>query len=491
MKFTRSPRNVISDALTRREALRYLARTTGALTLAPHLIGCGDDDVGYTFAEEPLRPEELDIETVIVVMMENRSFDHYFGAYRLVEGRAVDGLQAGFHNTLPDGTPIPVFATGQACVDDPPHSWDSSRRQVGASYANDGFVREYLDRLLGEGQDPAAAGEVMGYLGRADLPILYGLADEFALCDRWFCSVLGPTWPNRLYLHSAQSNGRRNNNFPNPGGFRWPTIYDRLNDAGIEWKDYAGDVPFLFLFGNLARQTTRVGRTIEEFLDDARSGVLPPVCHIEPAYTVNDDHPPHDIQLGQAFLSSIVHAVANGPQAQRAMIVITYDEHGGFYDHVAPPVVADERADEGFGQLGVRVPGLVISPYTKRGYVSSALHEHSSVPAFIEWLYGLEPLTVRDANANHFLDTFDLRRVRNRDPRAWPNLPLIAVDPEIPEECIRFDDPRTAGRQAIERYADAVQMERRFDHRRDVEHMARTVNRELLRLGKATRQRYA
>ncbi len=485
MKFTRSPRRVFADALSRREALRYLARTTGALTLAPYLIGCGDDDGAATVNASPLLPEELDIETVIVVMMENRSFDHYFGSLRLHEGRNVDGLRADFHNPLPDGTPVPVFATGQACIDDPPHSWDSSRRQVGETFGNDGFVKEYLARLINEDQDPAAAAEVMGYLTRADLPIHYALADEFALCERWFCSVLGPTWPNRMYLHSAQSNGRRNNNFPGPGGFRWPTIYDRLGEAGIEWKNYAGDVPFLLLFGSLMRQSNRVGRKIEEFLEDARNGTLPPVCHVEPAYTVNDDHPPHDIQLGQAFLSSIVHAVANGPQAQRAMIIITYDEHGGFFDHVAPPVVADERADEGFGQLGVRVPGLVISPYTKRGYVSSALHEHSSVPAFLEWLFGLAPLTMRDANANYFLDTFDLRRVRNGNPRAWPNLPLIEVDPEVPEECIRFDDPRTASRQAIERWADAVALDRGFDHRHEVERMARAVNRELLRLGKA------
>lgn len=477
MRFPRSPRRVCGSAITRRQALRQLGALAGAATLSPLFSGCGDGGGG---TEQVLQPEEVDIETVIVVMMENRSFDHYFGSLRLEEGRGVDGLQAGFSNPRLDGTPARPFPMGLRCLADPPHSFASSHRQVNGG-ANDGFVREYAARV-----GPELGDNVMGYHVREQLPVLYAAADEFALCQRWFCSVLGPTWPNRLYLHSAQSNGRKNNDFPtNPGGFTWPTIYDRLDDAGISWKSYYGDLPFLFLFGRFLFSPKI--RRIEEFYEDARAGRLPAVCHIEPSYTVNDDHPPHDIHLGQAFLSSILHAVGQGPQWPRSLILICYDEHGGFYDHVPPGMVADERAEEGFGQLGVRIPGLVISPYTRRGFVSSTLHEHSSVPAFIEWLFGLEPLTLRDANANFFLDTFDVDRIRRGDPRRFPALPVIEVDPEIPEECLAFQG--RAGAQDIERYADAGHIPRSYDLRSQQPEILRHINREMIRLGAARPRR--
>lgn len=483
MKFSRSPRRVFSDAITRRDALRYLGLTAGAALGGPTLLGCGDGGGGGGGPTAELLPEELDIETVIVVMMENRSFDHYFGAYRLLEGRAVDGLRAGFSNPHPEGGEVPIFRTGMHCIEDPPHSWDQSRRQV-AGGRNDGYVSEFYARLQRQEMDVAEAVEVMGYLTRAELPILYGLADEFALCERWFCSVLGPTWPNRMYLTTAQSNGHMGNEVPPlTTGFQWPTLFDALSAAGIPWRAYYNDLPFMLLFGS-HRAGDRVVR-FEQFLDDARSGNLPAVCHVEPGYTINDDHPPNNIQLGQAFLSSIVHAVADGPQWSKSLIVITYDEHGGFYDHVTPPVVADERSEQGFGQLGVRVPALVISPYTRRGAVSSTLLEHSSFPAFVEWLFGLPPLTVRDANANLFLDTFDLRRVRNGDPRPFPALPVIGVDPNVPEECLRFGRQAQAAHQDIERFADAGGIDPAFDLRPEAEQVARAIHRELIAMGKA------
>lgn len=481
MKFPRSPRYVCTDAITRRDALRYLGLATGAALSGPTLFGCGDD----RSTAGALRPEELDIETVIVVMMENRSFDHYFGAYSLLEGRAVDGLRVGHSNPHPEGGQVPVFRSSMRCVEDPPHSWDSSRRQV-AGGGNDGFFSEFYARLVRQEMDVEEAAEAMGYFTRTELPILYGLADEFALCDRWFCSVLGPTWPNRMYFTTAQSNGRRDNEIPPlVTGFQWPTLFDRLTEAGIPWRGYYNDLPFLLLFGS-HRAGNRVVR-FEQFLDDARSGNLPAVCHVEPGYTINDDHPPNDIHLGQAFLSSIVHAVADGPQWAKSLILITYDEHGGFYDHVAPPVVPDERADLGFGQLGVRVPAVVISPYTRRGTVSSTLLEHSSFPAFVEWLFGLAPLTMRDAQANLFLDTFDLRRVRNHDPRPFPALPVIEVDPEIPAECLRFGRhiASESGRHDMERMADVGAIDPAFDLRPEAEDVARAIHRELIAMGAA------
>jgi phospholipase C len=450
----------------------------GAASLSPFLASCGSDDGGGN-AGGVLLPEELDIETIIVVMMENRSFDHYFGSLSLLEGSAVNGLRPGFSNPRSDDTPVASFQMALRCVADPPHGFDSSHNQVNNG-ANDGFVREHAMRVGNEHGD-----EVMGYHVREQLPFLYALADEFALCQSWHCSVLGPTWPNRFYLNSAQSNGRKNNTVP-LGGATWPTIYDRLDDAGIPWKSYFSDLALLALWPKFLLRPEL--NRIEEFYEDARSGQLPPFCQVEPAYTLNDDHPPHDIRLGQAFLSSIIHAVGQGPQWDRSLIIVTYDENGGFLDHVAPGKVADERADEGFDQLGIRVPGLVISPYTPAGLVSSTLYEHSSVPAFVEWLYGLAPLTVRDANANIFLDTIDARQVRRADPRPFPELPVVDVDPETPVECAAFAGGGSV--QDIERYADAGGIPRSLDLRRETPQIMQHITRELIRMGAGRRVRY-
>jgi phospholipase C len=519
------PRRVSARAITRRQALRHIGAATGATAFAPWLIGCGNGDhtpartptstatptvpptatatstatdtftptatpsTTPTPTTAPLRPEELDIETVIIVMMENRSFDHYFGSLSLEEGRAVAGLMPGFSNPRPDGSMVQPFPMDLRCVADPPHGWFSSRAQVNAG-ANDGFVREHYASLLEEGLPTAAADEVMGYHRRAHIPIHYALADEFVLCQQWFAAVLGPTWPNRFFLHSAQSNGRINNDFPEDleNGFTWPTIYDRLSDAGIDWKSYYSDLPFLFLWGHLNRQMNRFA-TMAQFVDDARSGRLPPVCYLEPVFianAANDDHPPHDILRGQAYLSTILHALAEGPQWERSMVIITYDEHGGFFDHVAPPTVEDERSAEGFGQLGVRVPGLIISPYARRGFVSSTLYEHSSVPAFLEWLFGLEPLTVRDAQANYFIDAFDVDRVRRNDPRPFPTLPVVDVDPDVSPECEALGQ---VGLNELAQFADAGGIPAAFDRRRESPELVRTLNRELIKMGGARARR--
>jgi phospholipase C len=445
------------------------------------MAGCGSDS--NSLAAASLRPEDLDIETVIFVMMENRSFDHYFGALSSSEGRSVDGLRPGLGNPDVDGTVIEPFRMDLRCVADPPHGWVSSREQVNGG-ANDGFVREHHETVVEDGFPAERAREVMGYHDRGHIPFYYGLADEFALCDRWFSSVLGPTWPNRMYLNSAQSNGRMTNAFPEDlnVGFTWPTIWDRLNDAGIDWGAYYGDLSLLLLWGHL-----RTGplRSFEQFVDDALSGNLPSVCQIEPTYfdaNANDDHPPHDFARGQAFISTIVNAVAQGPQWSKSLIILTYDEHGGFFDHVPPPTVEDERAAEGFDQLGVRVPGLIISPYTRRGYVSSVQTEHCSVPAFIEWLYGLEPLTVRDANASFFLDTFDVDRIRRADPRPLPTLPVIDLDPDATPECLEFG---IGGGLELAQFADRARLPSHLDRRSASPDRLRWIYRRLIELGGA------
>jgi len=463
--------------VTRREALKQIGAAAGAVALAPWVTSCGDDGEGAP----PLIPRDLKVDTVVLVMMENRTFDHFLGALSLHEGRTtVDGLQANFANPRPDGSMVRVFPMTDRCVEDPPHGWEASFRQVNDGRM-DGFVREHWEAV-----GPTHGDQVMGYYQRHQLPIYYAMADEFVLCQRWFCSVRGPTWPNRMYLHAAQSAGRKNNDFPSPPGFRFKTIYDVLDAAGIEWKYYYTDLPFLALWASLRPQTSRL-LPLQAFFEDARAGTLPPVCVVEPGFGINDDHPPHDVQLGQAFVSAVLRALGASPQWRRSMFILTYDEHGGFFDHVPPPTVPDERAAEGFGALGPRVPAFVASPWARKGYVSSTLYEHSSYPAFLEFLFGLPPLTQRDANANIFLDAFDRSRLETDNPRPFPALPVITVDREAPPECVALgvttrDAP---GLQDIERFANAGGIPRSLDRRREAANTLRDLHAELVRLGGA------
>jgi len=169
------------------------------------------------------------------------------------------------------------------------------------------------------------------------------------------------------------------------------------------------------------------------------------------------------------------------------MFVLTYDEHGGFFDHVPPPAVEDERAAEGFGDLGVRVPSQIASPFATPGFTDSTVYEHSSVAAFIEWWLGLDPLTVRDANANVFLEAIDATLVRRDDPRPLPALPIVEVDPDdVPAECIGVEG---VGAQDLAVLADAGGIPAALDRRRETTATLRTISRELLRMGAGRRRR--
>jgi phospholipase C len=179
--------------------------------------------------------------------------------------------------------------------------------------------------------------------------------------------------------------------------------------------------------------------------------------------------------------------VAEGPQWSRSLIVVTYDEHGGFYDHVPPPTVEDERAAAGFDQLGIRVPAFVVSPWTRTGYVSSMLHEHSSVAALVGWLFGLEPLTLRDASANFLLDTFDVDRIQRSDPRPPPELPVLQIGPDPVAECLELGVGAEASGQAelasfVER-AGLPELDRRGANLERLEN----IDRALVEMGGAVR----
>ena len=413
-----------TSSFDRRTALKGL----GAAALLPVVgPGCDPAEPGPD-PDLPTRPLEEVIDTVVILMMENRSFDSYFGALSLEEGRLdVDGLLPGMGNPHPDGTMIGPYLAEQNCIADPPHSWNAGHAQFNGG-SNDGFVTQHANRW-----GDAEAHRVMQYFNRGTLGPLYAMADQHVLCERWFCSLLTSTWPNRFYSHAAQNGGVRGNSLPDAS---FPSIYSRLEEAGISWGGYFGNAPFLFLLDDV--QANENIKRFEDFALDAAMGRLPQVTVIEPIYGRNDDHPPAHPVAGQILISSVYQALAAGPHWGRCAFIVTYDEHGGFFDHVPPPLAADQRADEGYDQLGFRVPTVVCGPWTRQGYVSSAVFDHSSILAFLERRFDLEPLTMRDAAANDMYELFDQARIDADDPLPPAVLPVIEADEDeiYAPECV-------------------------------------------------------
>jgi phospholipase C len=392
----------------------------------------------------------------VIVMMENRSFDHYFGSLSLIEGRAdVDGLTASHAVPDADGVLIPPSLLTGDCVADPPHGWSSSHEQFNGGL-NDGFVRVHAG---GRGE---TANEAIAYYGRAELPVYYTLADDNALCQRWFASVMGPTWPNRFYALCGTSRGLDNNDF-DAVPFPAKSIFRQLNEAGVTWRVYASDISFaLLLQDSGAHLNDGHFAFIEDYFTDCANDTLPEVAFVEPSYLMNDDHPPHDRRLGQLFVGTVYQALADSPAWSSALMVVDYDEHGGFYDHVPPPTTADDHAREGFDQLGFRIPALVVGPYVKPGVVSTQF-DHTSVLAQIQTRYGLERLTARNEAANDLTDCLDWDRLERGAPRPPTPLPALEIDPEVlGRGCVALTG---SGQPELERFYDEGHVPAHLDFR--------------------------
>lgn len=443
--------------VSRRRALQGLGALVGAATLA----GCSDDgqasddeagtstdtDTGESTdtdttsdsetgdtgtdttdtGEDPyavcetsdLSAEELlaGIDHLVVVMMENRSFDHFFGALSAVERLPIDGLTGRESNPTLMGDPVPVFNTSKWVHDeDPPHGWNGSHQQFNGG-ANDGFVREYQNAGAQEYT------EVMGYYLREQLPVYHALVDEYMLCDRWFASVMGPTWPNRFHLHCGTSDGEQSNNVISGV----PSVFDQLADAGVSARYYAAGLPFTISYGTPLNAPHMA--VIQQFFTDAENGELPSFCMVEPILTAgatigNDDHPPADVRDGQAFLAMVYEALASSPNWDRCMLVVIYDEHGGFHDHVPPPLTQDPQ-HPGFEQLGFRIPAMVIGPQVHGGCVNGTVFDHVSVAATIAKRWGLAPLNERVAATADLSSCIDPAKIDNPSPPI--SLPRIVV----------------------------------------------------------------
>src|SRR5580704_2230425 len=312
------------------------------------------------------------IEHIVILMMENHSYDNRLGMLRRP---GADGFRLGR-----DGLPLATsaYANGDlqhafrmptTCQNSAPaQDWLNSHIQFDGG-RNDGFVES--------GSGPVS----MGYWQRADQPFYYSMASVFPISDRYFCSVLGQTYPNRRFLISATSLGI-------------------VNDTTPALTDYPPN-------GTI-------------FDTDAAAGALPGLALVEPNYDTQSEEDPQNIAVGEAFAASVIDAVMSGPAWRRTLLIWTYDEHGGYFDHVPPPpalapddippeVPAGESAYNGFAQYGFRVPMAVISPWSRPGYVSHRVNDHTSICALVEAKWNLPAMTYRDANAGNLLDMVDLR----------------------------------------------------------------------------------
>jgi phospholipase C len=405
-----------------------------------------------------MSPEELlaGIDTFVVLYMENHSFDSMLGSLKLVEGRSIDGLTGAESNLDPDGAPVGVYNLENFTPADPPHGWDALHADWNGGL-NDGFVKQHA----GASQD-----EAMGYYVRSQLPAIYDLADNFAVCDRWFSSLLGPTFPNRLYLHGATSNGLPDN-LP---AFGYHSFFETLDAAGIAATSYYHDLAFqmdYLRFTGLAQ--------IEQFFADAAAGTLPRYSIIDPKYTgagENDDHPNADVHLGQALIASIYAALAASPQWPRCLFVISYDENGGFYDHVPPPTTVD--AFPGFEQLGFRVPAVVIGPTVKQGTVSTTF-EHVSVISTVSKRFGLAPINDRVGATNDLSSCIDPAKVTA--PGAAPRIKPVTIS--LSDMRAFAAKPKPRSQPELQDLADRGAIPRRLDRRGDTE-----ITRRVLEYGR-------
>jgi phospholipase C len=370
-------------SVSRRDFIAQLAVAAGAAAL-----GCRD-----TNDPEP-DPEIPGIDHVIVVTMENRSFDHLLG---WVPG--ADGIPANLRYTDSSGVShLPHHLTDfRNCLfANPNHSFGGGRSEYNNG-ACDGWLRTPPNDLYS-----------IGYFNAPDLAFLGKAAAEWLVLDRFFCSVMGPTYPNRVVSLAATTDRLANTLTTST----LPTIWDRLLAAGLTGKNYASSA---FTSSTLwGLKYSSLIKPITEFHSDAAQGKLPNVAFVDPVLT-NDFsdsyHPPGDIRNAEAFLASVYKSVTMGPMWKRSLLVITFDEWGGFFDHVPPPIGEIPQGEKDLGNDGLRgfrVPTILVSPYVRRKSVSSRVYDHASVLRFIEKHWSLQPLTVRDATANSLGDELDM-----------------------------------------------------------------------------------
>ena len=375
--------------ITRRQLIAGTGAAVGASALGVPALSAAAATASSSSTALPA-PQQSGIDHIVVVMMENRSFDHYLGWLPGARGR-----QGGLSYVDRYGVTHQTYhlADFQGCAHpDPDHSFEGGRVEYNGGKC-DGWLKA--------GDNDTFA---IGYYTDADLAFYGKAARDWTVCDNYFSAILAETYPNRFYQHAAQTDRIHNST----ATATMPTIWDRLKDAGVSGTYYYYDTPFTALWG---QKYVDISKPYSSFLADAAAGTLPAVSFVDPKFldegtgSSADDHPHADIRAGQYFLSQVYDAVTRGPGWERTALVINYDEWGGFFDHVAPTTAPDVHPE--WGQRGFRVPCLVVSPRARRGYVAHDVYDHTSVLKMIEWRWGLQPLTPRDAAANNLAEVLD------------------------------------------------------------------------------------
>jgi len=489
----------MSNLFTRRRILQALSAVAGASA-----VGCGSpgEEDEAASGEDALnlclgRMDRRELggatqlhkyEKFVVLMMENRSFDHYFGHLTMPtsmggearakwdgrtpdpEGKRIDGLTGNEWNPDLNGNRVKLFRPNHYAIGDIDHEWAACHEQFGNG-KNDGFIKPHQRdlELLNDNDERTKAicwgykggdgkekcGELrdpMAYYTRQDTPIFHSLFDNYAICDRYFASVMGPTWPNRFYVNGATSGGAKANKPLYGQGDK--TIWGMLRKKCLSSRIYFQDVPWIdgAYPGGVVGRTINTSRIFDDqpagagalahivpnliyntFETDCREGTLPTFSMIDPGFVAvpNDDHPPRDVQAGQTLVAAIYKMLTmNEEQWKKTLFLITYDEHGSFYDHVAPGVCPEEERAE-FKQYGFRVPTLVVGPYVKKNYVSHTQLDHTSVISTVTRRFNLDPLNDRVRTANDFRDCIDqdaLERAQPRDPAILPQTRVSEFD---------------------------------------------------------------
>eukprot|EP00300_Choanocystis_sp_HF-7_P029612 c3685_g1_i1.p1 GENE.c3685_g1_i1~~c3685_g1_i1.p1 ORF type:complete len:483 (-),score=101.88 c3685_g1_i1:16-1464(-) len=396
-----------------------------------------------------------DIKHVVVIMYENRSFDHFLGYLKTESNPNIDGLTGTESNPVDpytsSGETITVSPDAVYVGPAPGHEVPDSTLQIFGTYtpqANaqatmDGFVASMNDNAQGQGP------LVMKCFNQSSLPVFQTLATEFAIFDRFYSSVPGPTEVNRMYLFSCTSHGAsQNDNVQLALGYPQATMFEAVQAAGLTWRDYYSDFPTgFFLARNRAKGMIENFHVLDQFYTDAAAGTLPNLSVLEPAYynaeglfPATDAHPNHLVNLADDLLKRVYEALAASPQWNNTVLIVTFDEHGGFYDHVPTPLDGVPNPDGlngtnppfNFTRLGIRVPLIMASPWLPAGTVvhegvgptPTSHYDHSSIYATIKTMWGLPNfLTKRDAWASTFESVFDtLDAPRTDTPRTMPEL---------------------------------------------------------------------
>jgi phospholipase C len=393
-------------------------------------------------------------------MLENRSFDHLFGFFQQSPGQKIEnlhGANASLSNlldpSLSESATNPRFTVSQPAPfavhdkEGPPHSFNAVCIQLcndkaGPSPANpvrnNGYVRSYKDDLLRRthqvNRDEIA--EVMQSFAPNQLPAINQLANEFCLCDHWFCEVPGPTMPNRMYIHAATSEGYVHNAFKRD--FTSKTVYELVQEKGLAWCSYFHDLTEVIQFKNLGHSPENFRRFEDRWDSDVASGNLPAYVFILPRFMnskatqtspgkmANSQHAPEDVRFGEHLIADVYDSLAANPAIfQETALIVTYDEHGGFFEHVSPGAAPNPDGlnspnpdDDAtftvpsfkFDRLGLRVPTLIVSPWVKKGFVENRNLQHTSVIKTAVEIFGLSgPLNHRDSSATSFADLFSQR----------------------------------------------------------------------------------